>query len=888
MLYVVLFGPRLRSYLFHMDALLGNERPSRISDAWIAVASHIGNATALVRFLMQESDNRELPFITRAKRIVRDLVQSNPAQTLDLLLQQLTSIGMKATHDGYRRRASDQQAGADARVATLLDEVAAPVERCADDSPGSRLPLLLVDSIVVNVEYNWAPSIPTLLQAALIGMDHPAVEVYAGSKQLLLNLIYIATQTSDSEAHQHSGYQNLVSFLMDPDMKQPWPLEDISAVATKIESEAKIADLVSRLLDLFAHPDTQANFAINLREAWGSEAVRWATNCVHRHNAGRSLQILRAIRPQFTDLMLGDLLMRLADVVADPSLEAQAYAADVLLTLVVVVQTVVQPRSLGGEGGDRAGAVAISPTLLPRLFATAVSLLESEFDSEFAMAVRLISHTLDSPEFLKDSLQQTLNRMLEALEWRQEFPGIHEMVTRGLSHPSLTAVVMGPLSQMTPLLKYPLIDRQNSLSLHTAALLPLLLLHYEDTDRELTCTTCAQQLAVAVQPANDLLSRLFTVYANNTYTKGPEDWLADVAKYFAKAFFPAHDVRVLSLLTHMLEQGDPVFYNPAARLLASLMKASAASENHLQLHGGELINVTMRLLRQHQWEASLCIMDATLALSSSDGGIRMEMEPVVLPAGEEGRITTESDKEAPNPAQSLPFQRQGWSSASARARRAREQLGRVLRTYGRELVPLAKSIVFRSMSGDLGSTSSPAGELTLSDEELVVSEEQESGGVFTEFDILDSSAVKTPVSTSSPALLSGDPSSAVARGMLPIRIQDESTAAIARARFQLRPLDDRRSFDSHDLPPGRSPAQARRPLVYFDSGSDTPVGRRPRTNSDPGDLTSRLRHLDSLDAPAPLDRDKSLSRVSLVSAESPDMSKDTHSLTPSKQLATTS
>ena len=61
---------------------------------------------------------------------------------------------------------------------------------------------------------------------------------------------------------------------------------------------------------------------------------------VHRHYAGRSLQIFRSLRVPITFRMLSDILSRLVETIAEQGEDMQGYVTELILTLESVVDAV--------------------------------------------------------------------------------------------------------------------------------------------------------------------------------------------------------------------------------------------------------------------------------------------------------------------------------------------------------------------------------------------------------------------------------------------------------------------------------------------------------------------------------------------------------------------
>lgn len=116
-----------------------------------------------------------------------------------------------------------------------------------------------------------------------------------------------------------------------------------------------------------------------LREAWGVEAVHWATTGPASFEACRSLQVLRALHCPLQASMLGALLAQLAATIAHAHNGAEACAHEVLLTLRTAVLD----------------TPTTSDAMLATLFWAAAAAASTPIEEEFGCVVALLHTLLD-------------------------------------------------------------------------------------------------------------------------------------------------------------------------------------------------------------------------------------------------------------------------------------------------------------------------------------------------------------------------------------------------------------------------------------------------------------------------------------------------------------
>lgn len=446
----------------------------------------------------------------------------------------------------------------------------------------------------------------------------------------------------------------------------------------------------------------------SLRQLWGTVALQWATLCPNRHLASRSFQILRALRPDVSDTSLGSILMRLADVVADPSPQAQNYAADILLTLRKVVEQCSTPHSAMARRASR---------LLPRVFWAAVALFESNFEHEFKMAATVVVETLRAGVLRDTTCRDVTARLYGELGWDDHYPGLHALVLRGLTSRITEGKTLELLSLLTSLMMSPVVNRLDSLCLNICALVPILVFQFEADARDPMWTTAALELSKATRATSSRLSKLFALYAEGQYPKDRSSWVADLAKFFANVFFPHRDLCVFTFLVQQLQSGNPSLVGPNVTLLSALLKTLRSDpESRVRGCADDLVAVIIRLQRQGMWPEALTLLEAASFLADDTRHVEATEQPS---AGSPPKISARLDrggedgrKEGENMAEGEHDEGQdplldalrSWPRWSANREvraepRARARLGNVMRTCGAEMLPSAAVIFSTSSEG---------------------------------------------------------------------------------------------------------------------------------------------------------------------------------------------
>lgn len=172
-------------------------------------------------------------------------------------------------------------------------------------------------------------------------------------------------------------------------------------------------------------------------------------------------------------------------------------------------------------------------TILAQLFWLAVSLLESDYEHEFLLALRLLARVLLRLPLDRPDARDKVEKLQQQLKWAG-YPGVHALLLKGCTHSVTYEQTISLLSQMAPLLCLPVCDPTQSCAfpMNVIALLPYMLLHYEDANE--ICVRSAENIAQVSSELGAKLENLGTVmtlYSRKTFSKESFQWTKCVVKY---------------------------------------------------------------------------------------------------------------------------------------------------------------------------------------------------------------------------------------------------------------------------------------------------------------------------------------------------------------------
>lgn len=100
--------------------------------------------------------------------------------------------------------------------------------------------------------------------------------------------------------------------------------------------------------------------------------------------------------------------------------------------------------------------------LLATIFWAAVSLMESDFELEYQMSLRLLSKLLAPLPLDRPETQEKLERLQTQLSW-SGFSGLQTLLLKGLTSPTNTELTLQLLCQLTPVSRASVVDTSQAI-----------------------------------------------------------------------------------------------------------------------------------------------------------------------------------------------------------------------------------------------------------------------------------------------------------------------------------------------------------------------------------------------------------------------------------------
>nr|XP_019944020.1 PREDICTED: protein furry homolog isoform X2 [Paralichthys olivaceus] len=257
--------------------------------------------------------------------------------------------------------------------------------------------------------------------------------------------------------------------------------------------------------------------------------------------------------------------------------------------------------------------------LLATIFWVAVSLMESDFEFEYQMSLRLLNKLLGHMSLDKQENREKLEKLQTQLKW-SSFSGLQQLLLKGFTSVSTTDLTLQLFCQLTPVSRVPVVDTSQAIGfpLNVLCLLPHLVQNFDSPS--IFCQDVAERIAqVCLEEKNAKLSNLahvMTLYKTHSYTRDCFSWVNVVCRYLHEAF---SDI-TLSLVTYMvelLEKGLPSMQQTLLQIIYSLLSHMDLSGIQAKPFNMEVLKTIEKFVQTVHWREALNILKLVVSRSAS-------------------------------------------------------------------------------------------------------------------------------------------------------------------------------------------------------------------------------------------------------------------------------
>ncbi|KAG5844677.1 hypothetical protein ANANG_G00165010 [Anguilla anguilla] len=287
-------------------------------------------------------------------------------------------------------------------------------------------------------------------------------------------------------------------------------------------------------------------------------------------------------------------------------------------------------RSSSSSSRDNSGGGATDPAhdpahsghpanLLATIFWVAVSLMESDFEFEYQMSLRLVHRLLARVPLDRPENRERLEKLQAQLRW-SGFSGLQQLLLKGFTSPATTDLTLQLFCQLTPVSRVPVVDTSQAIGfpLNVLCLLPHLVQNFDCPTQ--FCKESAERIAqVCLEEKNTKLSHLahvMTLYKTHSYTRDSFSWVSVVCRYLHEAFA---DI-TLSMVTYMaelLDKGLPSMQQSLLQIIYSLLSHMDLSGIQFKPFNAEVLKTIEKFVQTVHWKEALNIMKLVVSRSAS-------------------------------------------------------------------------------------------------------------------------------------------------------------------------------------------------------------------------------------------------------------------------------
>lgn len=591
------------------SAALHNE----VQALWQALATgpYPGNVRLVLDFIMSLClERREQNFVEYAKQIVVFLAStnSNPGhKVIEFLLLQITP---KAMVPNEKRETAPPPPDISyfPYCADLSDALPVGTKQ-AGFSLGQLSLILLVDLMVspVNLQKD---SIPILLQVVTVLWDHYTPLVQDQAREMLVHLIHelvISKLDDETPAETQKPIEDLIELIRRHDRMVVWSYEDSNGKVTDHDTKVppSMEFLTTRVVETF-----ELTFP-GIKEQWSRLSLTWATTCPVRHLACRSFQIFRCILTSLDQYMLGDMLARLSNTVADEDGEIQSFAMEILTTLKTLIS------KLDSENLSN----------FPQLFWTTCACMESINEREFLESVEMLNEFMDKVDLQQPSVRRALVEG-QPSKWDGQFDGLQPLLYKGLRSSVCLDLTLKTINRMIRLPNDPLIGDDTRIFFAVLANFPRFLqVAEQSTLPEDVAQTAETLLEAAVGQGLSSLALVLNDYLSRAHEK-PKDFVKKTFAALKESFLPQMDFAMITFLMGMLTNRQVWVKTNTMRILRVIVPEIDLRKPEMAGHGSDLISPLLRLLQTEFCMEALGVLDNIMTMQGSSmdkAHLRMSM-----------------------------------------------------------------------------------------------------------------------------------------------------------------------------------------------------------------------------------------------------------------------
>uniref|UniRef100_A0A3B5QJR8 Furry homolog, like n=1 Tax=Xiphophorus maculatus TaxID=8083 RepID=A0A3B5QJR8_XIPMA len=277
--------------------------------------------------------------------------------------------------------------------------------------------------------------------------------------------------------------------------------------------------------------------------------------------------------------------------------------------------------SLGGGGSPGGEAVPpVDPSnLMATVFWIAASLLESDYEFEYLLALRLLNKLLGQLPLERADSRERLENVQGKLKW-YNFPGLLQLFLKGFTSASTQELTIHLLSKLISVSRHTLVDASQvaGFPLNILCLLPHLIQHFDSPTP--FCKETADKIAkVCAEEKSATLSNLahmMSLYSTHSYSRDCTNWINVVCRYVHDAF-AERTLNLVTYLAELLEKGLPSMQQSLLQIIYSLLSHIDLSAAPVKQFNLDIMKIIGKYVQSPHWKEAQNILKMVVSRSAS-------------------------------------------------------------------------------------------------------------------------------------------------------------------------------------------------------------------------------------------------------------------------------
>ncbi|XP_042697806.2 protein furry homolog-like isoform X3 [Chrysemys picta bellii] len=284
--------------------------------------------------------------------------------------------------------------------------------------------------------------------------------------------------------------------------------------------------------------------------------------------------------------------------------------------------SLARTRSLSSlrEGGMHDVQPTTDPiNLMATIFWIAASLLESDYEYEYLLALRLLNKLLIHLPLDKSESREKIEKVQSKLKWNN-FPGLQQLFLKGFTSVSTQEMTVHLLSKLIMVSKHILVDPSQlaGFPLNILCLLPHLIQHFDNPTQfcKETADRIAKVCAEEKSPTLANLAHMMSLYSTHSYSRDCSNWINVVCRYLHDSFSDT-TFSLVTYLAELLEKGLSSMQQSLLQIIYSLLSHIDLSAAPVKQFNLEIIKVIGKYVQSPYWKEALNILKLVVSRSAS-------------------------------------------------------------------------------------------------------------------------------------------------------------------------------------------------------------------------------------------------------------------------------